>query len=502
MTDNFEQSDVIDEQSVLIDTIDKPTVTYPRPRESVGFLISETFEEGINERIPCDVDTFVKTFVKNSAKGTMLSIYREKGQRNIVISDWCKVNNSYKRNVVSNIEIISPVKSVITKTVSTERYYYKEQTLVIESYHQTPNIIYGDTFRIENIMEITPIDENESQYAVYYSVHFFNKDNFFLKDTIQMQIIKNFKKDMKVMYNKYCQYLQNRTNGTVIMKSIQRCTSETNLTSLFKKPINQSNKTSNTICKTSINDGNSTNDSTHITNCIDSRCEEYIKEDRDKTILPFSRADTFKQIIDVKLPIDYITYFRKFVDDRSKSNQIRLRRMNGEDNIVIDDWSKNEMNDRKRTILSSVPILLREGRGMLETREIQKFYLTDQELIIFSQKRHCSVNDYYTLESKITVSHLTSTESKLSIQASVHYEYRPNNMKNETEIISRYERECEISLKNLFDLIDEDSDRLNIEIKSTQNNISNKWSIDKICIVIQDFVCISILLLLISIFCY
>ncbi|EDR28754.1 hypothetical protein EDI_342040 [Entamoeba dispar SAW760] len=362
----------------------------PKKVSYEGFLTATEFQPGGETDFDCSVKEFYEKFVRNEAKEKFKEILAEKELTNINVSDW-EVSEQF--GFTRTQDFIVPLKGIpigpsSAHAIVNEIYYFEGDNLIICSTNQTPDVPYGDSFKLEFKTTISPKGEKQCHFVEEFAVVFLKK--VMLKGTIESQGINNAKKDIDVMIKKYTEKISGKPASSGDIEFID---DEVPEPKFFKQP-------------------------------------------------------KMKTIIETTIPMTPLQFFNTFVENKTREQQIKLREELGQTNIEMTNW-KNIQGGFTRNINTIEPVDTPNGK--VTTRaQIQEFYqLKKSALIIGSIKNYLDSQDYYSTETRLLLSLSKHNETILTVQANILLKKKGDE--KEKDLMLKYEKECRHLIQTYID---------------------------------------------------
>ena len=289
---------------------------------------------------------------------------------------------------VRNEEFVVPLKGVpigpsTARTVGKAIHYFDGETLIYCSTNQTPEVIYGDTFKLEFRRTITPKGEKQCHYLEEFQVVFLKKT--FVKSTIESQGISNAKKDAETMIKKYTERISGKSGG---------------------------------------------------------KDETYLADDIPEP--KFFKNPKMKTLLESQLPFSHKEFYSMYISDESKETQLKMYEMKEATNVEISKWKSNQTYDM-RTITTIQPLNTSQGKITTRTQLQQFCQLKNGCLIIGNIYTQLDIQENYSLESRMIIKSISQSESTITFQANVLMKKKKEE--KEKDILFRFEKECRDDIK-------------------------------------------------------
>ncbi|ELP91064.1 hypothetical protein EIN_268000 [Entamoeba invadens IP1] len=359
-----------------------------------GFLLSTEFQTGNEATLECSVKDFYEKFIRNEAKETYKQILTEKDIFDIAVSDF---EENEKWGYLRNEEFSVPLKGIpfgpqVAKTVTQTVYFFDGDVLYLGSTNQTPEVPYGDTFRLEYKISVTPKGEKQCVFKEDFAVYFMKKT--VLRSTIESQGVSNAKKDIDTMIRIYGEKISG---------------------------------------KTVANGGD----------------KQFMADDAPEP--KFFKQSKMKTVHESTLPFTHLDFFKYFLSDKSKETQKKMLEEKGESDVEIEDWEKGD-NSQVRTITTITSPNL--NKQITTRSQVQQFYqLKKETLIVGSVMNYLDFSDYFTVETRMTVQSVNKTESTICFQGNIIMKKKGDE--KEKDLVLKLEKACRKDVQKYIELFEE-----------------------------------------------
>ena len=336
----------------------QPPSNKPEKASYEGFLISTEFQPGGETELDCSVREFYDKFISSEGREQYIKLLEAKEITNINVTEW---EASDKFGFIRRLDFVVPLKGVpfgpsTARTLSTEIHYFDGDSLVFCSSNQTPDVPYGDSFKLEFKTVVTPTGEHSCHYTTTFAVLFLKKT--MLRGTIESQGVSNAKKDVETMIKLYKQGISGKVSDDI----------------------------------------------------------EFIDESATEPKL--FKQNKMRTLIETTIPMKHMEFFKLFVSEESVDRQIQLKEEAGETNVEMTCW-KPVPNGYMRTITTISPVITPTGTVTTRTRAQQFYQLKKGHLVIGTLMNYLDAQENVVTETRMTVTTNTKDESIVTVQGGV-----------------------------------------------------------------------------------